>query len=424
MAAASPPPPDLTQSVSDASSTTTTTTTTTVAAVWGSDALAEMLEGVVGALLLDGGFDAVSDTLGPWVAEAFALSPSRQLVTAGLPPPPTPPAREGNSSRCGAVCATAAVALQQGSSSNSSTNKSDAEASQDDATAAAAAAAEQHRDGSSTAAAPSGVSACNGEDGASGRLGAAFAALLVQQLLARARFAFTQPETAAAAGGLLARMMARKRPCGAAAKLQFLGFAVLQFAAARRAYQLCGSSSNRWECSTAVRCRECPHWPTSSSCSSFSSSGSGGVEDDGCSSVSGSSVVKSTTSSSSSSIRSGGDRGGTGGSPAAAAASWGPLQIMARRKEQLTSLRHRCRVWLWLGLDPGPLLPPESALLRGRWKTQKATLSRALDLVIGAAYVDGGRDAALQLTDALLEGAPLCGACRAWAPAWAARDGA
>jgi type II secretory pathway component PulK len=80
-------------------------------------------------------------------------------------------------------------------------------------------------------------------------------------------------------------------------------------------------------------------------------------------------------------------------------------------------------MWLWLGLDPSPLLPPDSYLLTSKWKLQKQALSRCLDLLLAAVYLDGGMAAAMHVLQQLLQQTPPTGLCKAWIPSWAQKQG-
>lgn len=80
-------------------------------------------------------------------------------------------------------------------------------------------------------------------------------------------------------------------------------------------------------------------------------------------------------------------------------------------------------MWLWLGLDPVPWCLPGSYVLASKWKLQKQALSRCLDLLLAAVYLDGGMDAAVHVLGVLLQQTPPTGLPKAWIPAWAQRQG-
>jgi type II secretory pathway component PulK len=80
-------------------------------------------------------------------------------------------------------------------------------------------------------------------------------------------------------------------------------------------------------------------------------------------------------------------------------------------------------MWLWLGLDPSPLLSQDSYLLASKWKLQKQALSRCLDLLLAAVYLDGGMAAAMHVLQQLLQQTPPTGLCKAWIPSWAQKQG-
>ena len=84
----------------------------------------------------------------------------------------------------------------------------------------------------------------------------------------------------------------------------------------------------------------------------------------------------------------------------------------------------RCKMWLWLGLNPEPWCPQQSHVLTTKWKIQKQLLSRCLDLLLAAVYLDQGFDAALGVAEVLLQGTPPTGMDKAWIPSWANKGAA
>lgn len=81
-------------------------------------------------------------------------------------------------------------------------------------------------------------------------------------------------------------------------------------------------------------------------------------------------------------------------------------------------------MWLWLGLDPSSWCPADSYLFTVKWKVQKQLVSRCLDLLLAAVYLDGGLDAALGVVGVLLQGTPPTGMDKSWIPSWANKGAA
>lgn len=75
-------------------------------------------------------------------------------------------------------------------------------------------------------------------------------------------------------------------------------------------------------------------------------------------------------------------------------------------------------MWLQL-LDGTPWCPADSQLVNNSWKKQKQTLSRCLDLLLAAVYVDSGLDAAVGVAGYLISSTPRTTHDKSWMPAWA-----
>ncbi|KAF8059677.1 IPI1 [Scenedesmus sp. PABB004] len=111
--------------------------------------------------------------------------------------------------------------------------------------------------------------------------------------------------------------------------------------------------------------------------------------------------------------------GGGGMAPdGAGAGAWGAwddtaaaaaVEGMCRRKVSLSTVRHRAKMWLGLGLDPAPWVGPGAHVLRVRWKHQKGSLARCLDLLVAAVWLDGGGGDARRVAARLLAATPPTG---------------
>uniref|UniRef100_A0A383VZQ5 RNase III domain-containing protein n=1 Tax=Tetradesmus obliquus TaxID=3088 RepID=A0A383VZQ5_TETOB len=333
---------------------------------WSTDALAEMFEGVMGALLLDSDYSTVQQLLQPWVAESFEA------------------ARAASAAKAAAAASTAAAvhdcAVQQQQQQQQQ---------------------QQGVQGSSWVCAATSSSTCAELE--------QMVLLLQEQLYQQCGYCFQDMGVLHTCSEHVLQLLSSGSSNPQADKWHFIGFSLLQFAAAQHAYtEQCEplTSSSMWQ---QLRWRQQGHGVVAAaaasdsiSCNTFSEASSllssnssdfGSFSEDACC---------NRTSSSSSSNQ---------------------VHLMSKQMANLTNLRHRAKMWLWLGLDPSPLLPVDSYVLSSKWKLQKAALARCLDLLLAAVYLDGGMQPAMHVLQQLLQQTPPTGLCKAWIPGWAQKSG-
>jgi hypothetical protein len=247
---------------------------------WSTDALAEMFEGVIGALLLDSGYSTVQQLLRPWVAESFAA------------------ARAGSAAKLAAATSDDAASQQQ---------------------------QQQHVQGSSlVCAASSSTSSSYAQHD--------MAALLQAQLHQQCGYCFQDVNLLGSCSEHVLQLLSNGSSNPQADKWHFIGFSLLQFAAAQHAYvEQCQqqlTSSSMWQqlpwqqqghavIAAAAAGFDLSDSSTSSQASSLGSDWSSNVGscDDGVS------LSSSSSSSSSSSVN--------------------QVHLMSKQMVNLTNIRHR-----------------------------------------------------------------------------------
>ena len=78
-------------------------------------------------------------------------------------------------------------------------------------------------------------------------------------------------------------------------------------------------------------------------------------------------------------------------------------------------------MWLLL-LEGTPWCPEGSVLISSSWKKQKQMLSRCLDLLLAAVYLDSGLEAAVSVAALLIRNTPPTTHDKSWMPAWARQN--
>jgi dsRNA-specific ribonuclease len=257
---------------------------------WSTDALAEMFEGVVGALLLDSDYTTVQQLLSPWVAESFAA------------------ARAAGSS---AKVAAAAAAVTRDSAVSQQQQQ-------------------QHVQGSSL------VCAASSSDSLAQHH---LATLLQEQLLQQCSYRFQDVSLVSSCSEHVLQLLHNGSSNPQADKWHFIGFSLLQFAAAQHAYvEQCQQlpSSSMWQqlpwqqqghavAAAADDDFDFSDSSTSSQGSSLCSAWSSNVascDDDAFTTTTSSSSSASSSSCSSSSVN--------------------EVHLMSKQMVKLTNIRHRC----------------------------------------------------------------------------------
>jgi hypothetical protein len=265
---------------------------------WSTDALAEMFEGVVGALLLDSDYSTVQKLLNPWVTDAFAA------------------ARSGSAAKV----ATAAAAVATAEDVKLSAVLGDCNSQQQQ---------QQGTHGSSLICAASSSGCVQQEQ---------LTLLLQEQLQQQCGYCFEDLELLKSCSSHVVQLLTCGGSSPQADTWHFLGFSLLQFAAAQHAYdEQCiqqQPSSSMW-----------PQLPWQHQQQPAIAAAAAAASDWGSSS-SGSETSRLLSTSSSISSREGSRCDGvtlsSSSSSSSSSGSINTVHLMSKQMVNLTTIRHRC----------------------------------------------------------------------------------
>jgi hypothetical protein len=255
---------------------------------WSTDALAEMFEGVIGALLLDSDYSTVQQLLHPWVSESFAAA------------------------RAGSAAKLAAAAAEVTSNCAATQQQQ-----------------QQHVQGSSLVCAASSSSSSSYAQHDT-------AALLQEQLHQQCGYCFQDVNLLRSCSEHVRQLLSDGSSNPQADKWHFIGFSLLQFAAAQHAYvEQCQQvpSSSMWQ---QLPWQQQGHAVVAAAAAAAAAS----VDLSGCSTSSQASSLGSAWSSND------GSCDDDGHSSSSSSSSVNQVHLMSKQMVNLTNIRHRCVVSL------------------------------------------------------------------------------